>query len=506
MALTGFAIALPVRAQNSNRPLYQGAQPQLVQGVQDGVATGQPKIRHVYLAAPDILSLVVDAGQLWAGPVQPYVAQPGDVIKRFNPQNYGTRGAQFFWNRQIIRGGKVIGNVVLERVVQGARRRATLFPQAAARIIMKTFLLFGTILLAAPTMAQTPAATTAATPRPTPLVSPEIHADNTVTFRLKAPDANKVALWGDLSGNAELDKDENGVWTTTIGPLAPDIYGYSFRVDGRSLLDPQNTWAKPSRAIDTSVLEMPGAPPVPYDYQPNVAHGEIHLHDYDSKSLGKVRRLRVYTPPHYNQKSRYPILYLLHGSGDNEATWTEFGRANVILDNLIAARKAVPMIVVMTDGHAASDYAPDARGRNASDFERDLLGDVMPFVENRYRVKKGRENRAIAGLSMGGNQALLIGLNHRDLFASIGAMSSAIREPEKPLAAFWADPNSAKTPLRLLWLSIGTDDFLIKENRAFDALLTTRKVPHQYIETTGGHTWTNWRRYLAALAPRLFEK
>ena len=344
------------------------------------------------------------------------------------------------------------------------------------------------------------------TPRPTPIVSPEIHADNTVTFRLKAPDAQKVALWGDLNSNTELVKDENGVWSATIGPLAPDIYGYSFRVDGRSLLDPNNTWAKPSRSIDTSVLEIPGVPPVPYDRQSNVAHGEVHLLDYDSKSLGKMRRLRVYTPPSYNQKSRYPILYLLHGAGDSEATWTEFGRANVILDNLIAAHKAVPMIVVMTDGHAASSYAPASRERNAAAFEADLLGDVIPFVESRYRIKKGRENRAIVGLSMGGNQALLIGLNHRDLFAYVGGMSSAIREPEKPLAAFWAEPNSAKTPMRLLWLCVGTDDFLIKENRAFDALLNARQVPHQYIETTGGHTWTNWRRYFAALAPRLFQQ
>ena len=155
--------------------------------------------------------------------------------------------------------------------------------------MMKIWPLLATSLLAAPAIAQSPdVMTPTPTPRPAPLVSPEIHANNTVTFRLKAPDAHKVTMWGDWNSNAELNKDENGVWSATIGPLSPDIYGYSFNVDGVKTLDPRNTWSKPSRAIDTSVLEMPGAPPVPYDRQPNVARGEIHLHDYDSKSLGKV--------------------------------------------------------------------------------------------------------------------------------------------------------------------------------------------------------------------------
>ncbi len=342
----------------------------------------------------------------------------------------------------------------------------------------------------------------------TPGVSPEIHADNSVTFRFKAPAATAVKIWGEWDGQEHaLTKDEAGVWSVTLGPLAPNVYGYSFNVDGVAMLDPRNTWTKSSRSATTSGIEVPGVAPVPYDRQPSVAHGEVHLHDYDSQSLGKTRRLRVYTPAGYddNRKTRYPILYLLHGAGDNEATWTEFGRANVILDNLMAAKKAAPMIVVMTDGHASSDYVPDSRTRNAKDFERDLLQDVVPFVETRYRVKAGRDNRAIAGLSMGGNQALTIGLSHRDLFSYVVGMSSAIREPEKPLAAFWAAPNAPQTPLRLLWLAIGTDDFLLKENRAFDALLTDAKVPHEYHETAGGHRWTVWRRYLADFAPRLFR-
>lgn len=353
--------------------------------------------------------------------------------------------------------------------------------------------------------AQTPPA--APPPRPAPLVSPEIHPDRTVTFRLKAPAAAVVNMWGDWDGKGhDLTKDAAGIWSITLGPLPPNLYAYSFKLDGLTLADPQNAWLKPMRQPNNSVLRVPGDAPVPLNHLAGVARGTVHLHDYDSKSLGVSRRLRVYTPPGYEgaADTRFPVLYLLHGSGDNESTWTEFGRANVILDNLIAAGKARPMILVMTDGHASSSGAPEARQKNASDFERDLLGDVMPLVESVYRIRAGRESHAIAGLSMGGNQSLLIGLNHRELFAWVGGMSSAIRNPEQPLASFWADPVSAEFPLRLLWLKIGRDDFLIEENRRFNQLLEEKKIPHDYAESDGGHTWPNWRAYFAELAPRLF--
>lgn len=362
-----------------------------------------------------------------------------------------------------------------------------------------------------PALAPATAAPVTAAPAPTrqpPIISPEIHADGSVTFRLRAPEATKVEVWGDwVPATPPAARDENGVWTATVGPLSPDIYGYSFHIDGRSIADPANTWSKPARTIDTSGLEIPGAAPVPYDRQSSIARGEIHLHDYDSQALGKVRHLRIYTPAEYltQPRKRFPVLYLLHGSGDNEATWTEFGRAHIILDNLIAAGKATPMIVVMTDGHASSSRAPEARAGNASDFERDLLGDVMPLVESRYRTRADRDHRAIAGLSMGGNQSLLIGLNHRDLFSYVGGMSSAIREPIAPLAPFWADPVSRKAPLHLLWIAVGKDDFLLPENRAFNAILSAKNVPHQYLETEGGHRWWVWRRYLGTLAPQLFK-
>ncbi|MEY3895450.1 MAG: hypothetical protein RLZZ214_969 [Verrucomicrobiota bacterium] len=365
------------------------------------------------------------------------------------------------------------------------------------------------LALAAAACLPSPAQPAADAPRPAPLVSPEIHPDRTVTFRLKAPAATVVNVWGDWDGKGhELTKDAAGIWSITLGPLPPNLYAYSFKLDGLTLADPQNARLKPMRQPNNSVLLVPGDAPVPLNHLAGVAHGTVHLHDYDSKALGVGRRLRVYTPPGYEAaaETRFPVLYLLHGSGDNESTWTEFGRVNVILDNLIAAGKARPMILVMTDGHASSTGAPEARQKNASDFERDLLGDVMPLVEFIYRTRAGRESRAIAGLSMGGNQSLLIGLNHRERFAWVGGMSSAIRNPEQPLASFWADPVSAEFPMRLLWLRIGRDDFLIHENRRLNELLEEKKIPHDYAESDGGHTWPNWRAYFTELAPRLFTE
>lgn len=380
-----------------------------------------------------------------------------------------------------------------------------------SRVVLATLLLASLAKAQDSNALVQPPAAPAVPPSPVrsgPIISPEVHPDQTVTFRLKALDAKAVQVEGDWEGKAgEMEKDEAGVWSVTLGPIAPNLYSYHFRVDGLVIPDASNGLVKPMRSPTDSVLEVPGQKEVPLNRDESVSHGTVHLLDYNSKSLGRVRRLRVYTPAAYDTqtKTRFPVLYLLHGAGDNEATWTEFGRANVILDNLIAAKKAMPMIVVMTDGHAVMGYSPDSRARNATEFERDLLGDVMPLVESRYRIRTDREHRAIVGLSMGGNQALLTGLNHRDLFAWVGGMSSAIREPKEPLASFWADPIAPKTPLRLLWMAIGKDDFLLKENRAFDAMLTQSKVPHEYTETEGAHRWTVWRQYLTVLAPRLFQ-
>ena len=356
--------------------------------------------------------------------------------------------------------------------------------------------------------AQAPAPATPQT-RPAPLVSPQIDAaTRMVTFRLHAPTAREVSVNGEWDTRRfPLAKDEaTGVWSVTVGPVSPDLYGYSFQVDGLTILDPANRQIKPMRNPNTSVLDVPGTKPTPCDPLPNVPRGTVHLHDYDSPDLGR-RRLRVYTPAAYDKdtKTKFPILYLFHGSGDNEATWTEFGRANVILDNLIASGKAKPMVVVMTDGHAIGSGEPTGRANNATAFEKDLLENVMPLVESRYRIQTDRNHRAIAGLSMGGNQSLLIGLNHSDMFAYVGGMSSALRDTA-PLASFFAqqEHDPKKYPLRLLWIAIGKDDFLLPQNRAFDALLTQKNIAHEYTETEGRHYWPVWRQYLTTLAPRLF--
>ena len=239
--------------------------------------------------------------------------------------------------------------------------------------------------------AQTPSTNRPAfTPPPN---SPEVQADRTVTFRVRSPKATEVTVSGEWPGGAKaMTKGDNDVWSVTVGPLEPDIYGYSFSVDGFRALDPMNPGVKPMRSPTTSLLEIPGNPPRIWEFQ-DVPHGAVRLHDYQSKALGRLRHLRVYTPSDYDRGSRrYPVLYLLHGSGDNDATWTAFGHAQWILDNLIAAGKAKPMIVVMTDGHA---YSPQFTGmpttnmisRNITDFERDLVEDVLPFVEANYRAK-----------------------------------------------------------------------------------------------------------------------
>jgi enterochelin esterase-like enzyme len=344
--------------------------------------------------------------------------------------------------------------------------------------------------------------------RPPPIVSPEVHPDRSVTFRLRAPQAREVSVSGEWGGGRPLVKDDAGVWSVTLGPMAPDLYGYGFSVDGLRVLDPSNTAIKPMRSNSTSILDVPGAKPSPCDPKAGVPRGAVHLHDYESKSLGRTRRLRVYTPASYDadKEARFPVLYLLHGNGDNEATWTELGRAHVILDNLTADGKAKPMIVVMTDGHAVAPGAANARGQNLPSYERDLLEEVMPFVEASYRLRPERESRAIVGLSMGGGQSLTVGLNHLDRFAWVGGMSSAVREPEKSLASFLSTAAAGTSRPKLLWFACGKDDFLLKDNQRFDSFLTEHKIAHEYVETAGNHSWPVWRRYLADFAARIFAE
>lgn len=345
------------------------------------------------------------------------------------------------------------------------------------------------------------APTKSAAAEPPNVTSPEV-VDGKVTFRLWAPQAKEVAVFGDYGWEPrKLGKDSNGVWSVTV-PMSPGIWGYTFSVDGQKLADPVNGWLKPSRYPNTSGVLVPAMPPAPFERQGAPA-GTVHLHTYDASAAGE-RRLRVYTPPGYESgRERHPVLYLLHGFSDNEAAWTEFGRAHVIADNLLAAKKMVPMVIVMTDGHAIPIDRQKWR-ENLHAYQKDLLDEVVPFVESRYRVKKTPADRAIVGLSMGGEQALSLGLNNPHVFSYVGAMSAATRNLDE-FEPGVSKPQDLNKKLRWLWVAVGKDDFLLEHNRKFIEVLKGKGIEHQYKETEGAHTWGVWRGYLTEVLPALFK-
>jgi enterochelin esterase family protein len=351
-----------------------------------------------------------------------------------------------------------------------------------------------------------------------------VRADRTVVFRLRAPDATSVKLNGDFlpapppvegapsaPAAAEMTKGDDGAWTVTVGPLRPAVYNYTFTVNGVRDIDPASPMVKLGDRSSESMFEVPGDKPAVYDIQ-QVPHGTVHINWYQSASLGVPRSIYVYTPPGYEKgKSKLPVLYLLHGSGDTEAGWVYVGRANLILDNLIAAGSAKPMIVVMPYGRPLPDVmlVPSAgRGpANADDlFAGDLLKDVIPNVEKLYRVSAKPDDRAIAGLSMGGGQALRIGLAHLDTFRYIGAFSAAARgNPEEAFKDFFADPAAANKKLKLFYIACGKADGLFPGSKALADALEKHQIKHQFAPSEEGHVWRNWRNYLAAFAPQLFR-
>ena len=355
------------------------------------------------------------------------------------------------------------------------------------------------VFLSSSTHAQAPA-TNAPPRRPQnpPVVSPQIGSDGKVTFRLRAAKASEVLVLGQWrDGRAAMTKGSNDVWSVTVGPIDAGVWEYGFNVDGLSMIDPGNTWIKPMREPRTSILHVVGNPPKIWDFQ-DVPHGTVHSHTYRSKTVGKLRELAVYTPPGYDEgKKKYPLLVLQHGAGDNHATWVTHGKAHWIIDNLIAQKKAEPMIVLMLDGHPGVGIID---GNNTELFERDLLEDVLPFVEQNYRVKKGSDERGIVGLSMGGGQSLTIGLKHADQFAWVGGFSAATPNADRvPLEL------ALNKKLKLLWIACGKDDFLLKRNEEFIDTLRQKNVRHTWELTEGGHSWPVWRDYLAAFVPKLFH-
>jgi enterochelin esterase family protein len=340
--------------------------------------------------------------------------------------------------------------------------------------------------------------------QPAPIVSPTIQTDGSVLFRMKAPRASEVSLSGQMTtGKVEMTRGEAGVWSVVLDDVAPGIYEYSFTVDGVKMIDPGNMQVKPQRSPQTSILAIPGNQL--YDFL-DVPHGTVHSHAYHSQPIGRFREMRVYTPPGYETGNRqYPLLVLQHGHSDCFATWTTHGKAHWILDNLIAAGKAEPMIVLMLDGHPVPESYGSARSvENTEELRRDLLGVALPMVEKLYRVKPGRENRAIAGLSMGGLHSLTIGLSELDTFAWIGAFSAAVPSLDAVTAAL-INPVQTNGRLKLLWIAIGKDDFLLKENETFTGLLDESGIRYEWKITEGNHSWPVWRSYIAEFAPRLFR-
>jgi enterochelin esterase-like enzyme len=341
-------------------------------------------------------------------------------------------------------------------------------------------------------------------PRPAPVVSPELLPDGSVTFRYQAPKAAEVKVSGQFGPESAMTKNDKGLWSVTVPAVPAGVHEYHFVVDGINVIDPQNSMIKPQRWPSVSILHVPSRPPAPWDLQ-DIPHGVLHEHTYHSKALGAWRRLIVYTPPH--PRGRLPVLYLSHGYSDNEASWSVHGKAHWILDSLIATKQAVPMLVVMMDGHALppgagsfDDYGP----ANSAALCRELTEDIIPLVENNYRVARKPRARAFAGLSMGGHHALTVALNHHDQFNWIGAFSAA-PPPTNSLAAGLEDATGLNRDLKLFWIACGKDDFLFKRNNDFDALLTAKGIHHDYIQTDGAHAWPVWRRYLVEFAPKLFR-
>ncbi|MGA3131213.1 MAG: alpha/beta hydrolase-fold protein [Terracidiphilus sp.] len=344
--------------------------------------------------------------------------------------------------------------------------------------------------------------------------SPEVEPDRRVTFRLRAPHATDVTVSGEFqSGSIAMSKDSGGVWSVTVGPLKPEIYNYNFTIDGVKTIDPGNPEVKTGSTPGTiaSILEVKGDTPAFYDAQP-VPHGQIHTLWYQSKSLGSIRRVTIYTPPGYDgaAERRYPVLYLFHGANADETAWTRLGHVNLILDNLLAAGKIKPFIVVMPFGYPAPPWPESGSGSGfgsvAEGFSRDLIGDVIPLVESHYRVYTDREHRAIAGLSMGGLESLTIGLNHLELFSYVGGFSAAVRPQEfaKSFAALTADPQAANGKLHLLWIGCGTDDGLFGAAQSFSSFLDGAHIKHTFYTMPGAHTWIVWRNFLVQFAPQLF--
>ena len=311
--------------------------------------------------------------------------------------------------------------------------------------------------------------------------------------------------------SAPMTKSEDGVWSITTGPIEPELYTYSFDVDGLSVVDPSNPLLKLGNRGPNSLLDVMGPKANVFAWR-DVPHGTVHVHHYYSSSVHANRRMHIYTPPGYESaKATYPVLYLLHGSGDTDSEWSSIGRAGMIADNLLIDGRTRPMIIVMPDGHAVKSGDRAQRAKNTELFEADLMRDIVPFVEKTYRVQTGREFRGIAGLSMGGSQTLNISLHHLDKFAYIGVFSSGIsaaaldefKKNHESVLSKGADWNKQ---IRLFWVGVGKEDTAAENSKNMIEVLKASGIETDFRLSDGGHTWKNWRQYLASFLPRLFRE
>ena len=368
------------------------------------------------------------------------------------------------------------------------------------------------------------------------ITSPEVHENSTVTFRLFAPNAKAVQVTGDFlptvkmetpmgemdgPGKAELNKDDKGVWSFTSEALSPELYSYSFIVDGLKTTDPNNPFLIRDVASVTNVFIAGEGQAALYRVK-DVPHGTVSRRWYDSPGLGMDRRLTIYTPPGYEQSNeKYPVLYLLHGAGGDEEAWIALGRTAQIMDNLIAQGKAKPMIVVMPNGNVIQDAAPgegnEGMYKPAFMIPKTMDGtyegsfkDIIKFVESNYQVKADKAHRAIAGLSMGGYHTMHISRYYPNTFDYMGLFSAAIMPREDATSSVYSDiDGTLKTQMdngyKLYWIAIGKTDFLYDANKEYRAKLDDMGMPYEYVESEGGHIWRNWRVYLSQFVPQLFQ-
>lgn len=344
-----------------------------------------------------------------------------------------------------------------------------------------------------------PAARAQRAPR---LNSPEIHADHSITFRYHAPNAQKVELDAEfLSARQPMQKDTAGVWSVTVAPVQPDIYPYFFWIDSVQVADPNNAHLFANERFKRSLVEIPGDPPLLSELQ-QVAHGKVSYRYYHSTTLAGTRTLLVYTPPGFEAhgKIKYPVLYLIHGGSDTEETWTRVGRANLIADNLLAQGKAKPMLIVMPYGNV--------RPRPMADFTREVINDIIPFIEANYPVLTGSPHRAIAGFSVGGGQTLNIGLMHADKFAYVCSYApyTATEEFKMNFANWSPDAARLNKQLRLFSISVATEDFLYQSVQQNIAMFKEKNLNVKTLIVPGGHTWMNCRLYLANTLQQLFKE